>query len=695
MRTFIYRLGCIILINISFLTAGAYSLCQSNKGPCQQNEASNDRIVSSPATTITTPLRYDETYQAQLVNSTYSQTIDDSFNQLLLWIPLWQRPNDVLFFQFDLRNNFKAQAGYGLNVGYRWLNDLQNTLVGLSAGLTQQHSATGNKYQQINFGTELRTKRWHGYTNAYLPISTTKRETSHDIWEARSTDNPFGFYNIATKVGEEKALHGGDANLGYTVLEALNGKIYFGGYYYAAKGVKPISGPQIQFQIDLFNAFKQYKKTTWLSKVTLLTSYTHDHVHKNNLAVGIQFSINLGKSQQLPGITEYMQSAIQQNYSMKIRPNDAVDPTLFTNENGSALTVGYVDDIASLNNAVNNGANIIAVRSQLDNLDTINLQAGQVLTGGAYQLNNGVTVNLGNNGQLSAANGQNLLQVTRDNHIEDIILHADPGQYVIVNNLNDSYGTLRINNIQANAGVNLAITDGREDSNLLFTNNTFNMGSVNNKAALQVLIDSGKSHLSITDNKINFANGSGNKAINLDPELPENNILHYQIDAIDNNVIQFENGDRNIGINLNIVDGPTGFGKLTVDSLQNNKIYFLTGDDNFGMNVSVESLSGNGAATINNILNNYVSFSGGNNNNAYNFSVALGDGIITLNKVINNNVTLPASGNNQGFFFITGPDSNKKIIINVENGQKEFSASNPDTPYFVSPNSNVVFRPDE
>ena len=619
-------------------------------------------------------------YRVQLINGTFYQNPQKSFNNALLWIPIWQKLDQVFYLQLNQLNSFNSLHNTGANLGLRWLNTTQAWLFGVNTGYSVQNSSNHYQYQQANLGAEVRSQDWHIYGNAYLPLRTSVNNTRLDYWVAPSNNNSHGFYNIFTKQNQEKALGGGDLNLGYTFWQATNARLYVGGYYYAASGVKTISGPRAKLQMDLYNAFDRFGHSTILNRISFESMIQHDNVNKTDWYSGLTFAFTLGKRQSLCGLQRYMQAEIPQNYDIVIQANDNANAEVFNNANGTPLTIGYADDAASLNNAVKNNANVIAVRGSLHNLDTVALQDNQVLTGGNYQLNNGVELALGNNGQLFAASAQNLIQVGKNNRIENISLFADNTQQVIVNDLKTSYGSLTINHVNANAGVNLAIADGSQDANLQFTNNTFNMGSVSNQIGLQVTLDSGTAEFNISHNTLNFGAGESNQAIAITSDIIGSDRI-FNIDSINNNVLNFAAGSENAGIHLDVVDN-TGFSALMiVNNIQENQIHFANGDNNYALNANVSSLSGNGVLLLNNIINNQVSYLAGDHHTGFFVSAGytIGNGSVIINTVKGNQINFSTGTSNQGFQLAAGSDPSDNIIVLVNAGAQGLSTANNNT----------------
>jgi hypothetical protein len=618
-------------------------------------------------------------YRAQLINSTFAQTPGNSFNQTILWLPLWQHVDKVGYLQFNLRNEFHGVQNLGANVGYRWLNPENSQLFGLHTGYSQQRSDLNHTFQQVSAGAEFRTIDWHAYGNIYLPISKAKRETSYDSWQVKPANDAFGFYNVMTTQGMEKALQGVDANIGYTFWNAFNARLYVGGYRYSASDVRTVAGPRVQFMFDFYNAFDRYQHSSFPSKITFNALFQDDRVHRNNWYAGITFSFTLGKQQALSGLRQYMQVEAPQNPEIMFRPNDTASASVYTNADGSPLTIGYADTASDLDNAVNNNAGVIAVRGSLDNLGTIKLNDNQVLTGGAYTLSNGVSLDLGNNGQLTAVTGQDLIQVAHNNHIENISLNADGGQHVIVNDLikSSGYGKLTVNNVTANAGIKLQVADASIDNNLIFTNNTFALPALSNQNAVSVSLNSGTSHFNISDNHISFGAGGNNNGIELSSDFAGGN-RSFLVDKIDNNSISFGDGTQNTGVAASLRDLDGIQATMTLSSLQNNTISFGDGDKNYGVNVTVSSVTGKGVLTLNAFNNNAVSYGTGNNNVAYSFTAGytLADGAIILNGVANNQASFAAGNDNYGFQLLAGIDPDDQITVNVNQGQQGLAAAN-------------------
>lgn len=632
-------------------------------------------------------------YRLQFTNNSVYQKQQQGFNNAIVWIPLWQQPSMVAFAQLNQLNRFNSLHGYGANLGLRWLTNEQDWLFGVHGGYRQQSSETHNTYHQALFGAEMRTDNWHGYANAYLPLNQQKRETEHDLWLAQNANDSTGFYNVLTKQGTEQALQGVDGAVGYRFFKPFNARLYIGGYHYQASGVKSISGPRAKLTFDLYNAFDRFGHSTILNKISFEAQVQHDAIYKTQWYAGITFSMSIGKKQRLSGLQQYMQSEIAEDYAMVIRPNDDVAPSVYKNADGSALSLAYVDSAANLSNAITNHADVIAVRGSVANLDKVTLQDNQVLTGGTYTLSNGVQINPGSNGQLRANTGQNLIQVGKSNHIENISLQADSDKAVIINDQSSSFGNLTINNITANAGVSLKVTDGSSDANLSLTGNTFNMGNVSSQKALQVLLDAGTMKIAIDNNTFNFGEGDSNMAVAIQSDISGNNRI-FTIDSIDNNTFNFAQGSDNSAIRLNVSDNHDYFGKMTVSSLQNNQINFADGDSNYGLNANVSSLAGSGLLTINKLINNNLNYGSGNNNVGFYIGAGdlVGDGAAEINAVYGNHVDFSGDNSNVGFRFVAGNDPNDVIIVNVDSGTQGLAQANNGTS--VSTTGNIVINPE-
>ena len=620
-----------------------------------------------------------------------------------------------------------------LDFAYRQMNDNQSNLWGIYGGFDYQKSKKDNHFSHLSAGAEFRTERWHTYANVYVPITKAVNESDFHEWQLQPTTNGNGFHNVLQKQGQEKAMLGVDASIGYTFLPKYNARFYLGGYHYQATEVKSITGPRAILEVDMYNAVLQGSQQSLLERVTFQGVAQYDNINRGDLYAGITFVFNIGHKKNLTGMQQYMMYELPRQYGAQLRPNDNAPLKLYNKADGTPLTIAQVTNEAQFDNAVTNSADVIAVRGSIADLNTKTLNAGQDLTGGDYTLGNGVTLAVGSSGALSAATGQDLIQVTRDSRIENITLNADASNSVVVNDLSSSIGTVTINNVTANTGVDILINDGSSDSNLIVTNNTFTMGNISNKNVVYARLNSGEAQFtfnyntitigdgstnngifvslipdggttstatvnSINNNTITMGTGSSNNGIQVEA-LPTNattNIANVTVNSIDNNTISIDGGyghTSNSGIFVETVSGFTTTANMLINSIQHNNVTIGNGQQSSGIYFVLTSITNKDSMTIYNLINNTVNFNAGSQMRGIFISTGGIDGTITLDTVYGNHLQSPAGVDNYGFKF--DANTNTNINVNVNRHGLGLFAANSYSSLNKAGNGSVTISPEE
>lgn len=620
-------------------------------------------------------------------------------------VPIWQRDNRVLLTQVSQQvDDFLTNSS--IDIAYRQMNDNQSAMWGVYSGFDLQRTKKDNHFKHVSVGAEFRTARWHTYSNVYIPVSKPVTESDYHQWQLQPTTDGSGFHNVLQKQGEEKAMLGVDASVGYTFLPKYNARFYLGGYHYQAKDVKTINGPRAVLELDLYNSVQNGSRQSFLERITFQGVAQYDKINYGDMYAGVTFVFNIGHKKNLTGMQQYMMYQLPRQYGTEIRPNDNAPLTLYRKANGNPLTIAQVTNEAQFDNAITNNADVIAVQGSITDLDTKILNADQDLTGGQYTLGNGVTLDVGSSGALTAATGQDLIQVTRNNLIENITLNADLANNVIVNDLSSSIGTVTINNVTANTGINFLINDAGTDTNLTVKNSRFiNTDDVSNKNMLFVRLNSGEGEFTFNDNTVTVGNGNLNNGIyvSIGPDggttatatvhsidgntitmgrgnnnngiqvetVPVNateNIANLTINSISNNTIAINSVSGNVGnsgIFVEAVNSFTTQSNITINKVQGNNITIADGSQSSGLYFLLTSFAENGSLTVNNIINNTVNFTSGSQMRGVYASVGGTTGTLSLNTVYGNNLSSPSGGvNNYGFLFEADSGMNLNVDVN-------------------------------
>lgn len=607
-------------------------------------------------------------YQMQVFTSVVKENSSDGHVSGAALIPLLQTRDSLFYTQIGRQQGFKIAAVTSTNLGLRWLTDQQSMMWGVYGGYDYQQTENNNVYHTFSLGAEWRTERWHIYTNGYLPTSRKNKSIVADNIQAQlSADTDAnGLYTIDLNhqytERYEEAMRGIDANVGYTFWKAINAQVYLGVYSYRANHVASQKGSRAQLNFDLYNAYKNNSPSDILNRVTFESMVQYDKTNKTSWYAGLKFVFDLnpkravGRFSRLNTMQQYMQYEIPRSVGTRV---DSYDVTAQVsgkhyNSAGQLFTVAKVSSESAFDDAITNNADVIAVQGHINNMSTKALNDGQVVTGGEHTLTNGATLTLGNAGQLTASTGRDTLRVGKNNRIENIILNADSGQYVIANNLNTSVGTLAIANVTANAGMQVVIKNGSTDSVVNVTGSNFTLPLVDNLVAIYMSVEAGTLQTSLTNNRITILgrereedNGNGRRGIFLYSFSASDVGSTIRVNALNDNIINIGDGNNYNGIRFNSSDNNEYVANLYIDQLKNNTITFGNGDSNTGITFIASSGGEQGQVIANNIINNNIRFSSGSMLSAFNlvansFGVN-GRGLLTLNTVYGNAAEVPNS----------------------------------------------------
>lgn len=649
----------------------------------------------------------DSPYQIQFSTGASKANRSEYYGSVSAFMPLLQRYDRVLFGEIGRQQSFYKGSVSSVDVGLRWLTENAKHLFGVHTGFDYQQSNEFNVYDVVNVGAEWRTARWHVTGNAYLPLTKSRNETNFHQWRLEPDANSAGFHNVYQLAGQEKALAGYEGNVGYQFWQKFNASLYVGGYRYSASDVKTIKGSRVQLQFDVFNAFRDSGKAHFLNRITFESGFQHDNIYKTNWYSGVKFVFNLGKVQRLRGLQPYMQYGVDRTKGTLIRHNDDADLNLFNKADGTPLTIAQVSNQAQLSHAIDNNADVIAVQGAIKDLDTLHLNPDQVLTGGAYTLGNGVTFQPGYAGSLKSKSGHDLIQVSRNNTIENINLYVEGYSAAITNAEGVSVGDLNIDHvniamdkdtdtINIRSAINILLKDGSQDSNLSVTNSQFNVSAASYNAGIYAIVEDGSLQTNIANNTMTFATSNNNQGIVLYTQARTGsaNILAHEIS---NNNFTFGDGDANSGVQLlssRMIDATLKYAAdITVSKMYNNQVVMGHGNYNNGYQMQAFSPVTGEKTTlnVNSFIANGASFAGGKNLYGINTDPGLfGNGHLILRNVLNNHFTFLSGGDDHyGFYLKNGTGPSTSVAVYVGGNGVSLSDANHGATVNPEPRGNV------
>lgn len=640
-------------------------------------------------------------YQIQLSTAVNKANRQDYYGNASAFIPLLQNHDWVLFSEIGQQQSFYKGSVSSVDIGLRWLTPSGEHLLGVHGGYDYQISTENNAFQIASVGAEWRSERWHVYGNAYLPITKRVIEANYHQWRLEPDPTNVGFHNVYQVQGQEKALSGYEGNVAYQFWQRFNASVAVGAYRYSATDVKTIKGTQATLQFDVFNAFRDGGKAHFLNQISIESGFQHDNIYKTNWYSGVKFVFNLGKAQRLTGLQPYMQYGVERYKGTLLRPNDNVPLTLFTNADGTALTIAQVSNQTQLSSAIDNNADVIAIHGAINDVETLVLKPGQVLTGGDYTLSNGVNVQAGSGGALSAQTDQDLIRVSQNNRIENIALSVGGYNSAITNLANSrvvtgvtgsGIGNLTIDNVtiataekaqgvsSTMAAVYVFINDASQDSSLTVTNSQFSFGAANNNTGVYANVQNGALQTSITNNTMTFASGSTNMEGILLQTFARNGDSLITASDLSHNTFTFANGSSNSGVAVFASRNDTSSdynSQVNITNLHNNKVVMGSGNSNNGFKFQVgASTQQNNSINVDSFIANTASFAGGNNVAGVNTQTLTGVGSVVLRNVINNLFTLPDGSNNYGFNLLASEFGASYITVHVGNNGVGLGPSN-------------------
>lgn len=313
---------------------------------------------------------------------------DRHLGESMLFLPLLQDDNSMLF--LDARGKLDNNSSREVNIGLGYRHILENDMIlGGYGFFDRRRSPEGNMFNQATLGTELLTDNFDLRANAYRPFGeTVKSAASYDNIELSGA-------SIVMREGQEKALNGFDAEIGYT-LPALHliedqsdeFRVYAGGYHFWEDGVDNVSGPRLRAEYRINDVL------TTGSRMSLTGEFQHDDPRGEQGFLGfrIRFPLQPETARRTAGLSrieQRMTETIIRDVDVVAQagafgaPVAGVDAD--TGETLSDLHIIADKDGASLKSAIESApttkTTYVRGDGRLDVADTVNLQAGQSVRG--------------------------------------------------------------------------------------------------------------------------------------------------------------------------------------------------------------------------------------------------------------------------------------------------------------------------
>lgn len=211
-----------------------------------------------------------------------------SLGEADLFVPLWQNA-ETLFFG-SLRGRIDDDNGREGNYGIALRHMLDNGWnLGGYTYYDHRKSPFGNRFNQVTVGMEALSLDWDFRVNTYIPVGRTKRN------EDTYSRVEFSGSTISYRAGEERALDGFDAEIGWRVpfFDAdadQQLRVYVGGYRFTDSKVDTVSGPRGRIDYTI-------SKLPYLwegSRLTLAAEIQHDDPRGTQSFASLRLRIPLG-----------------------------------------------------------------------------------------------------------------------------------------------------------------------------------------------------------------------------------------------------------------------------------------------------------------------------------------------------------------------------------------------------------------
>ena len=582
-----------------------------------------------------------------------------SFGELDTMVPLWQTRQTLLFADARGLDYSGPRVEGNIGGGIRHLTNSGHWISGAYSFFDSKRSNYKNYFHSLNIGGELRSLHWFFGGNAYVPLTHVKNTPALDGTELQDGDS--GFKNIFYRVGQERALGGGDFLIGHSLyFSGLMG--YAGGYYFGARNSKTVAGPTFRLRYNLGGLFGY---NTLFSHVETETGLSVDKSRGAVVWAGVR--INAAKAfNPALGLGNYMTDYIMRDYDV-VTANNGTKWTRLTNSDGSPVKVDFATTAAALTAARTAAANIIAVNGAISSVDQIVLTNGQTLMSGSYSFTAGgkaLSVQLGTSGRLTSnGDDETFVVVGRDNTISGLTFNASAkstGNGVIGNDGTAAVGNLVIRDNTITAGD----------------------GGVTGARGIAIAINSAAtSNMSLTNNSITV--GTGTAGTGIDIALNSTTATTAAtINTLDDNTIVVGAADNTMGINVSATgDADTG-SALTINSMQNNTVTLGAGAATRGVRViaTAANVTPNSTTiTLNNFIGNTITVSdGGPSNDQFVWLVdSVTGGDITITTARSNTFAYAAGGAGNTAVRFQSDDANGGVVdVTVGNGATSFTGSN-------------------
>ena len=405
--------------------------------------------------------------------------------QVDLFLPLLQSYDHLLFSDiraFDMKPDSNDLSGSltGVNVylaSRRMLSE--RTLFGFYGSIDRVKTEEENYFNQITIGEEYWRDRWFMGANLYLPFGAKKQKDRRaDIVRLVNSEQP-NIKNIQYAIGYERSLPGASAEVGYELLS--NGlsrlTLYGGGYYFKHRDVPSLFGPRGRMTYEWIAPDNQKRFLGAVDRISLEGEIQKDRIRGLIWKVGLRLTVGpLTKDNSiLKGVRKHMVDPLRSEEMVSAEKTHSHLGLLKDNQ-GTPIKVAEVTSWNQFRAALDNPEiYLIDVEGTINDFNEMTIDPGRPLyiTGGEYEFDSDghhFIAKLGTQGQLNAANGQNLLNIAEPNYpvtIRDLWLrNVSNNRFAITNTDTLGIDSLLIQNVDSTGPMKFSIDGSGNEGNI-------------------------------------------------------------------------------------------------------------------------------------------------------------------------------------------------------------------------------------
>ncbi len=293
-----------------------------------------------------------------------------------LFMPLLQTTSQqhLLFSHLRLFDRTGKAFEGNAHLGYRHLVPAREHIYGIYGAFDRKKSDFGNYFNQLTLGMEGWFKKLFVGGNLYYPlgdrsklVAITNERADYDrvqnnIWITRDSKH-------------EKAMGGGDGEVGYELLEGLVG--YAGGYYFKANNIESICGPRARLTYDW--SLDHGKILNVFDKIGLELGVQHDAPRGTTYYAHANLRIGLSTQEtKLRGVAKHMADLVRRDPDIVSSATLKQDREIYRDDLGKEVRVrellgneqGLVDAAEFRQILQDEETKVVLLRGRVENLDT-------------------------------------------------------------------------------------------------------------------------------------------------------------------------------------------------------------------------------------------------------------------------------------------------------------------------------------